>query len=176
MHILLAILGAIGTIVFFVIRANQLNRAGRELAETAGDVKKFVRRSRWQSKTKTDPIKDIRDPRLAAAVMMYAIAKSDGDVTERQRSSILEQLRDGLGMDYEEAGEILGQARWLTQDLHDVTTILRRAAAPVEASCTVEECRDLIEILEHVAGVEGGMTDAQKNSLDGLRRRLCLEK
>ena len=40
-----AILSAIGTIEFFLIRANQVNRAARDLVDTATDVKALVRMS-----------------------------------------------------------------------------------------------------------------------------------
>lgn len=174
MHILLGILAALGAVAWFVIRANQVNHAGRELLETASDAKSFVRRSRWKSKGDIDPIKDIADPRLAATVMMMMVAKSDGDVTERQRDAIWEHMQSGLGLEPQAASEMLAEARWLTNAYTDVATILRRAASPIEANCTAAERQELIDMLVAVASVEGAVSDLQTNAINGLRRQLGL--
>lgn len=174
MHILLGILAALGAIAWFVIRANQVNRAGRELMETASDAKSLVRRSRWKSKGKGDLITDIADPRLAATVMMTMVAKSDGDVTERQRDAIQAQMQAGLGLEPQAASEMLAEARWRTNDLNDVGTVLRRAAAPIEANCTASERQELLDMLMVVATVEGEVSDLQANAIDGLKRKLGL--
>ncbi len=92
MHFLLAILSAIGVIGFFLIRANQVNRAARDLADTASDVKALVRRSWWRRKTKVDLTRELSDPRLAATAMMQAVACGDGDMTEPQKVSILDEM------------------------------------------------------------------------------------
>lgn len=174
MHILLGILAALGAIAWFVIRANQVNRAGREIMETASDAKALIRRSRWKSKGKGDLIQDIADPRLAAAVMMTMVAKCDGDVTERQRDAIQDQMEAGLGLEPQAASEMLAEARWRTNDVNDVTTVLRRAAPTIESNCTAEERLELIDMLVAVAGVEGAVSDLQTNAIDGLKRKLGL--
>ena len=62
MHIFLAIATVLGLIAYFVVRANQVNKAGRELLETASEVKGFVRRSSWRRKTEADPTRNVEDP------------------------------------------------------------------------------------------------------------------
>lgn len=172
MHIVLGVLAVLGAIAYFVIRANQVGQAGKELAETAGEVKGLFRSARWRSKSKTDPFAEIDDPRLAAAVMMHAIAKCDGDVTENQRVAMLDSMQTKLGLEKKTAEEMLVRARWLIQDLNDTSTTLRRAAPPVDRNCTPQEIDDLLDMLAGIANVEGEATGLQKNAIDGLKRRL----
>lgn len=173
MHILLGILAVVGTIAFLLIRLNKVNRAGRDLMETASDVKKAVRRYRWQSKSQQKTsLSDIADPRLAATIMMCALAKSMGDITELQRDTMLGQMRDTLQMDDDEAVEMLAEARWLISDLNDLDTTLRRIAGTIETGCTGDERREMVAMLETVAAAEGGVTEQQTKALDRLRQRL----
>ncbi len=113
MHILLAILSAVGAIGFFLIRANQVNRAARDLADTATDVKALVRRSWWRRKTKVDVTRELSDPRLAATAMMQAVACGDGDMTAPQKAAILDAMAKQLEMDAPAAQEMFVYGRWL---------------------------------------------------------------
>ena len=107
MHLVAGLLGAIGTIAFFIIRANQAAHAVRELGAVASDTKSLWRRTRWKSKKNVDQIRAIRDPRLSAAVMMCALAKSDDDLSEREVNVIFEQLKGPLQIPETDAHEVL---------------------------------------------------------------------
>ena len=172
MHILMGVLAALGTIAYLVIRAGQINKAGRELAETAHDVRCLVRRSRWKSRTAVDVLRDIRDPRLAATIILYAIAKSEGEVTERQRTEILATMASMLGMSHDEATNTYAEVRWLLRDLHDAPTILRRAAPAIFESCDGAEIEELIAATIAVAKVEGEPSEHQQLAIESLDRKL----
>ena len=175
MHILLGALTVLGVIAYFIIRANQVSRAGRQLADTASDVKGLVRRSRWKRKHNDDPFGEIEDPRVAAAAMMCALAKCDGDITERQREIMLEQMGDGLQVTEQGAEDLFAQGRWLAGEMKDLNAFLRRACEPIQRACTDAEKHDLIRMLEKVATVEGGLNDHQTDGLRYLRDRLNLQ-
>lgn len=167
-YIIMGILSILGTAAYFVIRANQVAQAGRGLGEAAADVKKMVRRSKWRGKANVDALREIDDPRLAATVMMVAIAKSEGDLTESQKKTILDQVETRLQIGGDAAQELFVHARWLISDLGDVDTVVRRTTRPVAARCTDGEKSELIDMLRTVADVEGGMTDALANVIDRL--------
>lgn len=176
MHIVAGILGVIGVIAFFIIRANQAARAVRELGEVAADTKSLWRRTRWKSKSNVDQIREITDSRLAAAVMMCAMAKSDGDLSEREVKVILEQLRGPLGISESDADEILTQARWLSRDTHELSAALRRAARPVHELCTAEEKGELLDMLTAVGEADKPIDTLQQDALDRLRHELGVDK
>ena len=175
MHILFGILTVVGVIIYIIIRLNRVNQAGRDIVETASDVKNLVRRSRWKASASSAPLAEIEDPRLAATVSMLAIAKVDGELTERQRAAITEHLQDTLKMDQAESEDMIAEARWMIQDLSDLETVLRRAAKPIEARCTESERRDLIEMLRAVAAIEGPVQDRQELATVNLARALHVD-
>lgn len=176
MHILLALLSALGAVAFFVIRANYAAQAARDLGDAATEVKGLVRRSRWKRRTKVDHIRAVRNPRLAAAVMMCAMAKSDGDLSQCEVAAILCQLRGPLGLADAEAKEILAEARWLTGDMKELSAMLRRASTPIQALCSDDERAELIQMLTAVAEADGPANDIQRDALDRLRRELGLNR
>lgn len=176
MPFILGILAVLGAIVIFVIRANQAAQAARELGEVASEAKGFLRRRRWKSKTITDQIRAVEDPRLAAAVMMCALASSDGDLSESEVTAIQDQLMGALELAQDDCAETLAQARWLTRDMKDLGTVLHRAAAPIKAICTVQEKTELLEMLTAVAEVDGPMDAIQQDALDRLHRELDLNQ
>ena len=175
MHIVLGILAAVGVIAFWIMRANQAAQASRELGETVGDARGAVKRYLWRRRTEVDPIKQIEDPRLAAATMMVALAQSDSLLTDREKQVILAQLTERLEVGAREAEEMLAEARWLTKDLRDLDTFLRRLTGPVNQRCTRAEKLELIALLTAVSEAEGAASDLQREAIrrldDGLGLR-----
>ncbi len=172
MHVILSILAVLGAIAIFVIRANQAAQAARQLGKAASGVKSMIRRNKWQNKSKADIIREIDDPRVAATVMMAAVAQADGELTERQRDAIMGHIRTDLGVGGREATEFFAQGRWLAADAGDLTTTLHRLTGLIGMACSVEEKRQLIDMLTDVAGIENGVSQAQKDAIDRLRRAL----
>ncbi|MEM7226108.1 MAG: TerB family tellurite resistance protein [Pseudomonadota bacterium] len=175
MHIALGVLSALGLIIWWIIRLNHARCAGRELAETASDIKGLVRRTRWKRKHQTDPFVKIEDPRIAATAMMCAVAKCDGDISERQRAAILELVVRELRVDRALAEDLLAQGRWLTNEMKDLNALLRRASEPIQKTCTAAEKRHLLAMLESVATVEGEANDHQSDGLRYLEERFNLQ-
>lgn len=59
MHILLGLLSTIGFVLFALWRLNMAAHAVKELAETAGDIRKWFRRRRWQAKSNFNALRDV---------------------------------------------------------------------------------------------------------------------
>ncbi len=176
MHIVLAALSALGALAFFIIRANHVAQAGRELGEAAGDAKGLFRRFFWRRRTHVDLIRKIDDPRLAAAVMMCAMAQSDGHMTEAEKSAILERMRGPLELEQAEAVEIFAHAHWLTGDMKELSSLLRRASKPILERCTATERAGLIEMLSQVAAADGAASAIQRDAIERLAIELGLPK
>ena len=172
MHIFLAIATVLGLIAYFIIRANQVNKAGRELLETASEVKGFVRRSSWRRKTEADPTRNVEDPCLAATVMMCAVANSDGVMTERELDTIRDLMERHFQMARDDCEVMLGEARWMAQEAKDLSSFLQRLSRPVSDCCNERERADLIAMLEAVDRVEGGGSEIVADALANLQRRL----
>ncbi len=174
MQILVWLVSAIGLIAYFIIRANQVNQAGRELLDTASEAKGFVRRSLWRRRTEVDPTRSIDDPRLAAAVMMCAVANADGDITEREMIAMLDLMEQHFQMPRGACEEMLSEARWLAREAKDLSAFLQRLSRPIAACCTEAELADLFAMLEAVDRVEGEGSAIVADAVANLQRCLAV--
>ena len=172
MHILLGILTVVGVIAFIIYRMRDAAQAGQHLAEAAGDLKRLVRRNQWKgkNKSKSDMIREVDDPRMAATIMMAAIAMSDGEMTERQRATILDLMREHFEAEDADAEELLAQGRWLASADFDLSTMFGRLTNVIRTGCDDAEKRELLAMLETVGSVEGSLSDAQSAAIGALTR------
>jgi hypothetical protein len=94
-----------------------------------------------------------KDPRVAVAAMMVAVATEEGPLTTQTEQRILAELisRVGLGPDLAQTCLMGGKrlARGLSGDLN---SRLHQLAAPIEGQCSPEEKRDVMEMLRLIAG------------------------
>lgn len=172
MHIVIGVITALGALAFWIIRAREAAHAAHELGDMAGDVRGLFRRRRWRKKTEIDLSRQVKDPSLAAAVMMCATAQSDALLTEREHQVMLDLMQRNMGLDAQKAEELFAQARWLTSDMKDLDATLRRVSRPVIDSCTVEDRNDLIAMLTAVAEAEGPADPLQQAAIERLRHDL----
>lgn len=108
------------------------------------------------------------DPRVAVAAMMHAIASEDGALTPREEDLILGLLTSRLGIDRGLAKMCLASGRRLDFKLKgNLNTRLHKMVEPIEKKCSLEEKRDVAEMLRLVAGPEGSRIG---NVRDGLGR------
>ena len=172
MHILIGLAAIVGAIVFWVIRARMAADATRELVGAADDVRAAVRRFGFRKSAGRHPADLVEDPRLAAAGMLVAIAKMDGDLTQAQKQKVALECRASFRVDQKEAEEIAAYGRWLADQSSDPEDALRRLAARVLVLAPEEARRDLIGMLERVAEVEGGVSSDQRSVIAHIRSRV----
>src|SRR5262245_15060197 len=151
MHILVAIVSALGMVGVILWRLHMAAEAAKGLAETASDARGLFRRWRWQRKLATNPLDLIEDPREAAVAMMVALAQSDGAITDRERQVILDELVARIGATARQAEELLAHVRWSTRDVQDVDYCLDKLAPLIKRQCSPEQNRDVLEMLHAVA-------------------------
>jgi uncharacterized tellurite resistance protein B-like protein len=93
------------------------------------------------------------DPRVAVAAMMYAVATEEGPLTAEQERRILSQLTSRVGLGSDLAQTCLTGGKRLARDLGgDLNSRLHHLVAPIEAQCSPEEKRDIIDMLRLIAG------------------------
>jgi len=83
-------------------------------------------------------------------------------------------MRDVLELTEAEAKEMQAQARWLTADVRDETTFLRRASSAIHSHCDDREKRQLIDMLRAVAEIDDGASELQADAIDRLQHDLGL--
>ncbi|WP_375206814.1 TerB family tellurite resistance protein [Hyphococcus sp.] len=169
MHIIIAILGALAAAFWafthFMNAANQ----GRE---AIGDVKGVIRRGKWNRRVDQRLIENLSDPREAAAVLLYQMAAYDGAVTDRQQARIVDEMQNAFEADDETAHGLYAFGRMAVGELNDAGNNVRKILRPVLGVCTEGEKRQLVEMLERTAEIEGPPTDVQRGLIAETRRVL----
>ena len=174
MHILLAILGAIGTIGMLLWRIKMAADAAKDIASSAKDAKNYMRRRRWEKKAAADPIKDINDPREAAATILAALASYDGTMSETEETTILQEIKAAFQTDDKMATELLAHGRWLSKDSGDLNAFISRLLPPIVRHCSDREKHDLLTMMEHVSSANGTISDLEKDAILFVKRHLGL--
>ncbi|MFP4002964.1 MAG: TerB family tellurite resistance protein [Alphaproteobacteria bacterium] len=172
MHILIAILGAAAAALFFIYRIYLAVQAGREVADRIGDPRRFARRFRWARKVRGNPLETLEDPREAATVLMLAVARTEGELTDAARDTIRAQMRRYFGMSGEAAEAMLRQLAWMTREMTDITPRMRHLAALLRRHCTAAEREDVAAMLDEVAQASGGPTPMRRQIIQRYRQIL----
>lgn len=167
--ILVALLCGLGVLLW---RLNTAVQAAKGLNEAANDAKGFFRRRRWQNQLLADRLDGIDDARMAAATMMVAIAQNDGALTEKEQKTILSQIATRFNAKPPLDEEMLAYARWVVQESRDLGYIFGKLKPVIQSECGPAEIKELLEMLEDVAGADGALHEEERHELQQLRRSL----
>ena len=113
------------------------------------------------------------DPRVAMAAMMYAVATEDGPLTSEQERRILSQLISKVRLEPDLARTCLAGGKRLAGGLGgDLNSRLHQLVAPIEAKCSPEEKRDVIDMLRLIAGPSAQRIGSVRDGLGRLSSSL----
>lgn len=163
MHILLGLIAIIGGIVFWIWRIRNAATVAREVVDVAGDVQAAVRRFGYRRHADKHPLDVVEDPRLAAAGILAAIAKMDGDYTREQIMTIQNECARVFEATPKDAEDFASYGRWLAQQLSNPDEVVRRLSRGLSGTLGPAERAQFLEMVERVAVVEGGgVSDPQR--------------
>jgi uncharacterized tellurite resistance protein B-like protein len=166
---LLAIMGAAGALLW---RMSNTADAARQVVDTADDAQGLLRRWLWRRKTRVDLLGEIQDPREAAACMMVAVAQTDGALSDREHTAIIEAMVQNFQSTTEDADAMFARARWLVRDAADAASCFTRLQSVIMKSLAEQERRDLITMLTTVATADGEIRQAERDAIARLREHL----
>jgi len=113
------------------------------------------------------------DPRVAVAAMMYAVATEEGPLTAEKERRILSQLTSRVRLGPDLAQTCLTGGKHLARGLHgDLNSRLHQLVAPIEAQCSPEEKRDIIDMLRLIAGPSAHRIGSVREGLGRLSSSL----
>ena len=175
MPVVIAILGALAAVYFFMIRAKNAKDMAQDVLGTADDVLTTVlnapRRIRFRRQTNQHPVESIDDPRLAVAALASAFVELDDLPTSDQRQMLMVQLRSVLRADAVEAEEMAVLGRWLVGQCNGPTEAITRIGRRLYKLDQAGSLEDLTRILNGVAG-EQGLSEHQREALQEIARVL----
>ncbi len=174
MHVLLALLGAVGAVAALIWRVRMMGDAAREVADAAKTVANAPRRMRFQSRAKGAGLQAVDDPREAAAVLMALVGRVDGDLSSDAKTAIADHAAQRFELSQEDAHALAAQAAWLTRDAANADAVIDRMVALLQRTVTDTELIELEDMLRAVVGVAGAPTTDQAALLDRYRRKAQL--
>jgi uncharacterized tellurite resistance protein B-like protein len=118
------------------------------------------------------PLRAIDDPRDAAIILMLLIARENGDPTREQIAGIERTVRATFGFERELAARMT-QARFIASRADSFAQAAALFADLFNKKLTVDEKRELIEMVEKVAILDGH-SEAHAQAVDVLVRRVGL--
>ena len=161
MHIVLALLGSIITILYM------LDRLGIDL----GGMNPFYwrRRRAWAAKYQGDPIYSVKDPVHVAALLIIGAAKLNGDLTAEQKKLAQEQFKSNFSLDSHAASQLFGSAAHLLAAPQLIDTQLKALAEKNKDRFSHDQAESMIQMMVEVASAECELTAKQSEYVDGMR-------
>jgi hypothetical protein len=118
------------------------------------------------------PLRALKDPRDAAAVLMVAVAEARGVMTPEQETLVQERMGSVLGFADADIGARLIYARHAARQAPSIDAIVADLTDLVREKLSRAERRELETMLDAVAALHGGPTDAQESAIALTSRRL----
>lgn len=149
MHIILAILGSIVTILFLIQRLKNL---GIDL----GWLNPFHwhHRQQWKKKVGADPLFSITDPMEAAAGLLYTAAKLSGDISAEQKALVLNIFEQDFKLSKQEATHLLSSNAFLIKDEEKVSDNLQKFLEPNLENFSESQKESTLALVDRVIAVE----------------------
>ncbi len=145
--------------------------AAREGQDALRGVKGAFRGVKWSRRIDKRLIETMFDLREAAAVL-FQMGAYDGAVTDRQRRAIVADMRETFAADEETAEALFAFARAAIGEINDASNSLGKILRPLLDDCTVEERRQLIDLMLKTAEIEGPVSEIQNRLIADARRQL----
>lgn len=164
MHVVLAILGSIVTILYM------LDRLGIDL----GGLNPWAwrRRRAWSNRYHGDPIHSVEDPMQIAAILVAGVARLDADLGSEQKQELLSQFQTAFSLDAKAASDLLGSVAFLLGAPQVVGTQLEGVMERNKERFSREQSESIVEMAEAVANSAGDASASQREYLTALREKI----
>lgn len=165
MHI---ILGLLGTIVTILILLNRLADAGIDL----GGLNPFLwhRRRKWRKTYEGDPIYKVGNPMEMTALLLVAVAKSDGDMSSEEKKQILKLFQNEFHLSKRDASDLMVASVYLLKDGAELRANLQKVLAPSLGKFTVEQAESALSLVGQIAAMEKENNEIKTGLVENIQR------
>lgn len=133
----------------------------------------WLRRRKWQNQMNTKPIHLLENPMEAAALLVVATAKLDGDITREQKRFIIQLFINEFSITETAANQLYTTSSYLLRDVDNIVGDVRLILEPCKAAFKPNHIATLIDMLHKVAGEESSPTVAQNELIIEVRKQLA---
>ena len=165
MHILLALLGTVVTILVLLYRL-------ADIGVDLGGLNPFSgrRRRAWRQQFDANPIFALEDPREIAAVLVTGVAKIDGDLSAEEKRALLDEFTGTFSLPSAKASELLNSTVFLLGDMQVMSGQLGELLPRFRERLDAAQVESMLEMVERIATVDGGATEQQLHMITAIRR------
>ncbi len=166
MHIVLALLG---TIVTILVLMSRLADAGIDL----GGLNPFLwnRRRKWRQKYEGNPLFKIDSPLDATAILMVATAKADGDMSREDKSLLLNLFETEFNLSKKDAAGLLISSAHILGNGKEFTNV-ESFLKPSKATFSDTQANSAIELVSKIAGDPSSMHENVQDLLQQIQQEL----
>jgi hypothetical protein len=170
MHIVLGLLAILGGGAFWWWRLKMMGEAANDVNNAVGRAMGTYKRKKFLKKVGESPLAAVSDPAAAAVIMMFAIAKEEGPITEATEAIVKDEVINAMKI--ADPTEVLVFSKWVISHVVDANNVSLRFGKLWMGALNVSEREDFVAMIERVAEKCGGITQSQRNKINKLRERL----
>ena len=164
MHIIIGAITALAGLIWALVA---LQRAGVKLG--AMDPFAWYRRMQWQKKYADKPLYCLSDPMDAAAVLLLATAKCEGEVSAEQKQALLEIFGTEFSLSPDEAADLLVACAHLIRNEVYLLDNLERVLERSKDRFTAAQVSSLVALMRRIANLEPPANEEQRKLIDATR-------
>jgi uncharacterized tellurite resistance protein B-like protein len=175
MPVILAILGALMSgLVMWMVWGNGIQvinhwlDASAEKSKAEKDAKAIAEA---REKARRAPLRAIEDPREAALVVLTKLAMLRGEITAEQNLALSKIAADRLGLEGKPDHHTT-LAAFAARAAGDGASVVADLSPLFHVRLSREEKRDLFAMLDEIAALHGGPTEAQGAMIERLAKRM----
>jgi uncharacterized tellurite resistance protein B-like protein len=170
MPILLGLIGIVSVGLFWILRAHGAVKGLREVdCDTKGLQRRAV--STFHGIVGT-PLERVRDPRLAATILMIQLVRTGTPLTATEKTQILEFMETPLGV--EKVSAMFERAWSYTQARLPFSQVADPLIPLLRETLTTADRTELIAMLTKVASAHSPPSELQREGIARLNRRISV--
>lgn len=136
----------------------------------------WLRRLKGQHQLSTNPTHSIENPMEAAALLLVATAKLDGEITREQRTFIIQLFITEFAITEGAANQLYASSSHLLNNVSNIVSEVRLILEPSKHAFKPNHITALLDMLEKVASAENSPTVAQSELIVEVRKHLAMNK
>lgn len=165
MHILLALAGAIITILILV----------RSLGDAGISIDSFnpfawYRKHQWLKKYHSKPLFNIEEPQRVAALLIVAVAKADGLISIEEKKHILNMFEKDFDYDEKAAAGLFTSSAFFLKDEVEITPYLSQILSLSANSFSDNQVAFTIECMKKIAALSAENSSSKNDIIHAFRQ------
>jgi len=168
------VIGLITAVAAFLFALNRLQNAGLDL--NALNPFLWYRRAQWQKKYASKPLYSLTRPMDAAALLVLATAKCEGEISSAQKQAILRVYEDEFHLTGDQATDLFVASAFLLKDEVSIAGQLDNILERSRRAFTPEQVHSTLQLMEQVARIDGPHNAEQERLLSRAAQILDARK